>query len=196
MEGAGKFRFDARFAAVRSVLVASFDYAQLADSTILVKGARPFAFERIIYRLQEKVHSTILEINLNALTHNLNFYRSQIGNQTKIMVMVKAYAYGSGSVEVASLLQHQRVDYVAVAFPDEGVALRQNGIQLPIMVMNAEPDSYDVMIRFHLEPEIYSFRTLQHWIEAIQHYQASDVTIPDPSLIRTSFGTPVTKRLL
>lgn len=156
----------------------SFDYSKLADSLVLVKGARTFAFERIIYRLQEKVHSTILEIDLNALTHNLNFYRSQIGPATKMMVMVKAYAYGSGSTEVAALLQHHRIDYLAVAYPDEGVALRHNGITLPIMVMNAEPDSYDVMIRFQLEPEIYSFRTLQNWIEATSHYSHTDTAIP------------------
>lgn len=150
----------------------SFNFSELTDSLVLVKGARPFAFERIVYRLQKKNHHTILEINLDALTHNLNFYKEFIGKQTKIMVMVKAFAYGSGSMEVASLLQHHRVDYLAVAYPDEGVALRNNGITLPIMVMNADPESYDILIRYDLEPEIYSRRTLLHWLQNFKTYDS------------------------
>lgn len=155
----------------------NFPLEKLTDSLILVKGARSFEFERIVFRLQKKVHNTILEIDLGALTHNLNFYKEIIGKETKIMVMVKAFAYGSGSMEVASLLQHHRVDYLAVAYPDEGVALRNNGITVPIMVMNAAPESYDVIVRYLLEPEIYSRRTLLSWIENISSYPA-DVTIP------------------
>ena len=134
------------------------------NSLILVKGARPFEFERIVNQLQEKVHGTVLEINLDALTHNLNYYREKAGANTKIMVMVKAFAYGSGSAEVAQLLQFHRVDYLAVAYADEGIELRQNGIELPIMVMNPAAGSFEKMFEHNLEPEIYSPRILEHWL--------------------------------
>ncbi len=133
------------------------------DSAVLVKGARPFAFERIVNRLQRKVHGTVLEINLDALTQNLNYYREKVGSSVKIMVMVKAFAYGSGSAEVAQLLQFHRVDYLAVAYVDEGVSLRQNGITLPIMVMNPAPETFATLLEFKLEPEIYSWRLLQEF---------------------------------
>lgn len=133
------------------------------DTAILVKGARPFAFERIVNRLQRKVHGTVLEINLDALTHNLNYYREKVGMETKIMVMVKAFAYGSGSAEVAQRLQFHRVDYLAVAYADEGVSLRQNGITLPIMVMNPAPETFTTLLDYDLEPEIYSLRLLHEW---------------------------------
>lgn len=133
------------------------------DTVVLVKGARTFAFEQVVNRLQQKVHGTILQINLDALTHNLNYYRAKAGPQTKIMVMVKAFAYGSGSAEVAQLLQHNRVDYLAVAYADEGVSLRQNGINLPIMVMNPASEAFATLLQFNLEPEIYSMRLLRAW---------------------------------
>jgi alanine racemase len=143
--------------------LAEFPFGELRDSAVLVKGARPFSFERIINRLQRKVHGTVLEINLDALTHNLNYYREKVGPQTKLMVMVKAFAYGSGSAEVAQLLQFHRVDYLAVAYADEGVTLRQNGITSPIMVMNPAPQSFATLLEYRLEPEIYSQRILQEW---------------------------------
>jgi alanine racemase len=141
-----------------------FPFFTLNNSLILVKGARPFSFENIVHRLQQKVHGTVLEINLDALTHNLNFYRSKIGSETKIMVMVKAFAYGSGSAEVASLLQYHRVDYLGVAYVDEGVSLRQSGITLPIMVMNSTEPAFDTLLQYRLEPEIYSRRMMTDWI--------------------------------
>jgi alanine racemase len=131
-----------------------------SNEIILIKGARVFRFEKIIQRLLYKVHGTQLEINLDALTHNLNFYRSLLKPGTKIMVMVKALAYGSGSFEVASLLQYHKVDYLAVAYVDEGVELRKNGINLPIMVMNPSDDSFEKLLSNQLEPEIYSFKIL------------------------------------
>ncbi|GAB3886442.1 bifunctional UDP-N-acetylmuramoyl-tripeptide:D-alanyl-D-alanine ligase/alanine racemase [Spirosoma agri] len=140
-----------------------FQVSSLRDSTILVKGARPFSFERIINRLQRKVHGTLLEINLDALTHNLNYYREKVGTEIKIMVMVKAFAYGSGSAEVAQLLQFHRVDYLAVAYADEGVSLRQHGIELPIMVMNPAPETFATLFEYKLEPELYSMRLLREW---------------------------------
>ena len=134
---------------------------------VLVKGARPFRFEQIVHRLQRKVHGTILEINLDALTHNLNFYRNRVGTETRIMVMVKAFAYGSGSAEVAQLLQFHRVSYLAVAYTDEGVMLRQNGIELPIMVMNPSLSTFDKLLEYELEPEIYSPKILDEWLTFI-----------------------------
>lgn len=139
----------------------------LAGSVVLIKGARSFSFEQIVNRLQQKTHNTVLEINLDAITHNLNFYKSLIGNDTRIMAMVKAFAYGSGSAEVASILQFNRVDYLGVAYPDEGIALRQSGITLPVMVMNAMPNTYDSLLRYNLEPEIFSRKSMLEWISFI-----------------------------
>lgn len=143
-------------------------------SLILVKGARYFSFEQIVERLVKRIHGTVLEINLDAITSNLNFYRSRIGPETRLMVMVKAFAYGSGN-EVAAWLQYHRVDYLTVAYPDEGVALRQNGITLPIMVMNADPDSYSTIFEYHLEPEIYSFRVLEAYLKAKMLWRPAEV---------------------
>src|SRR6185436_19678044 len=138
---------------------------------ILFKGARLFGFERITKMLQQKAHETVLEINLNALVHNLNYYRSRLGAETKIMAMVKAFSYGSGSFEIANTLVFHRVDYLAVAYADEGVELRKAGISIPIMVMNPEEQSFDEMIRHNLEPEIFSFRVLQLFDEATKRYK-------------------------
>lgn len=131
-----------------------------SNEVILVKGSRVFEFEKIVFQLQEKSHRTVLEINLDALTYNLNFYRSKLLPETKVMVMVKSFAYGSGSLEVAQLLQFQRVDYLAVAYVDEGVFLRENGIHIPIMVMNPTEESYQPLIQFNLEPVVYSISEL------------------------------------
>lgn len=136
--------------------------------TVLLKGARLFGFERISKVLQQKAHETVLEINLNSLIHNLNYYRSRLKTETKIMVMVKAFSYGSGSFEISNILQFHRVDYLAVAYADEGVELRKAGITLPIMVMNPEEQSFETMINFKLEPEIYSFRILQQFSELVK----------------------------
>ena len=151
---------------------------ELRDAAVLVKGARPFSFERIVNRLQRKAHGTVLEINLDALTSNLNYYREKVGQQTKIMVMVKAFAYGSGSAEVAQLLQFHRVDYLAVAYADEGVSLRQNGITLPIMVMNPSQETLAAMLDHNLEPEIYSMTLLRKWGEFLTERDENTVCTP------------------
>ncbi|MEO6168721.1 MAG: bifunctional UDP-N-acetylmuramoyl-tripeptide:D-alanyl-D-alanine ligase/alanine racemase [Chitinophagales bacterium] len=145
----------------------SFSNEQFTDETILLKGARPFAFERIGKRLEQKAHETILEIDLNALIHNLSVYQALLKPQTKIMVMVKAFSYGSGSFEVANALQFHKADYLAVAYADEGVELRKAGITMPIMVMNPEQKSFDTIIQYHLEPELYSLRLLRQFIHTI-----------------------------
>lgn len=139
----------------------------LHNCTILIKGARKYGFEQIVNRLVQKTHGTILEINLDAITNNLNYYRDKIGQQIKMMVMVKAFAYGAGSTEVANLLQFHGVDYLAVAYTDEGVALRQNGVYLPIMVMNPSPNDFEQLVAYSLEPEIYSLRILQEFSDYI-----------------------------
>ena len=130
------------------------------NETILLKGARVFEFEQISHLLEEKIHQTVLEINLNAIIHNLNTYQQQLNPGVKLMAMVKAFSYGSGSFEIANLLQYHKVDYLAVAYADEGVELRKAGITLPIMVMNAEEITYDVLVQYNLEPELFSFGIL------------------------------------
>lgn len=139
---------------------ASGVFASLRDEVILLKGARRFCFERLTERLEQRVHETILEVNLNALVDNLNHFRSLLHPETKIVCMVKADAYGCGAVEVAKTLQDQCVDYLAVAVADEGVALRRAGITANIMVMNPEMTAFKTMFDYDLEPEVYSFRLL------------------------------------
>ena len=130
------------------------------DESILIKGARIFEFEKLSNALQKKVHTTRLELNLHSLVNNLNIYRSFLKPETKIMAMVKAFSYGSGSFEIANVLQYQQLDYLAVAYADEGVELRKNAITLPIMVMNPDRDSLAVIFNNDLEPEIFSIRLL------------------------------------
>jgi Alr-MurF fusion protein len=138
-----------------------FPFEDFNNEIILVKGARKFGLEKAARKLQEKIHGTVLEINLDALSHNLNVYRSYLKPATKIMVMVKALAYGSGSIEVANLLEFHRIDYLGVAYVDEAITLRKNGINLPVMIMNPSSDSFESIIDFRLEPEIYSIGLLR-----------------------------------
>ena len=143
-------------------------FRNLHDEVVLIKGARPFGFDRITERLEQKVHETILEVNLNALVDNLNYYRSFMKPETKLVCMVKADAYGAGAVEVAKTLQDHRVDYLAVAVADEGVTLRRNGITQNIMIMNPEMTAFKTMFDYDLEPEVYSFRLLDALIQAAE----------------------------
>ena len=140
----------------------------LHDEVVLIKGARPFGFDRITERLEQKVHETILEVNLNALVDNLNYYRSFMKPETKLVCMVKADAYGAGAVEVAKTLQDHRVDYLAVAVADEGVTLRRHGITQNIMIMNPEMTAFKTMFDYDLEPEVYSFRLMEALIQAAE----------------------------
>lgn len=135
------------------------------NETILLKGARVFEFEQISHLLEEKVHQTVLEINLTAITHNLKQYQALLNPGVKLMAMVKAFSYGSGSFEIANLLQFHKVDYLTVAFADEAVDLRRSGITLPIMVMSPEENTFDVMVQYNLEPELYSFSILNAFIQ-------------------------------
>lgn len=137
------------------------------DQVILIKGARKFRFEYIAGFLQKQSHTTVLEVDMDAMVHNLNYFRSLLPPQTMIAVMVKAFSYGSGSGEIANLLQYQGVNYLMVAFADEGVELRAAGITVPIAVMNPEPETFDSMIEFNLEPEIYSLELLEKFDKAL-----------------------------
>ena len=141
-------------------LIESDVFKQLHDEVILIKGARRFGFDQLTELLVQKVHETTLEVNLNAVVKNLNHYRSFMKPQTKLVCMIKADAYGAGSVEIAKTLQDHRVDYLAVAVADEGVTLRKNGITSNIMIMNPEMTAFKTMFDYDLEPEVYSFRLL------------------------------------
>jgi alanine racemase len=140
-----------------------FEPERFREETILVKGARSFAFERVVRLLERKAHRTVLEIHLDALGHNLNIYRGLVGPSVKVMCMVKAAGYGSGSHEVARYLQYLGADYLAVAYADEGVELRQAGVETPILVLNPEENGFEAMVRYRLEPEMYSLPLLKNW---------------------------------
>jgi len=163
----------------------SFSFSSFSNECILVKGARIFQFERIIDQLQQKTHETVLEINLNALVHNLNYYRSKVKPGVKLMAMVKAFSYGSGSYEIANMLQFHQVDYLTVAYADEGVELRKAGITLPVMVMNPDEQGFDSMFKYNLEPEIYSFRMLNMLNNAIRQHNPA----PNPVGIHIKIDT-------
>ena len=152
---------DTLFFASTDQFLQDFDINSFQNETILLKGARIFGFEKIAKLLQRKSHETVMEVNIDAMIHNLNYYRSRLHPGTKLMAMVKAASYGAGKVEVASALQFNHVDYLTVAYADEGVELRRNGIRLPIMVMNPEEASFDDIVKYRLEPDIYSFRILE-----------------------------------
>ena len=140
------------------------------NETILLKGARIFEFEQLSHLLEEKLHQTVLEINLNAVTHNLKAYQQLLKPGVKMMAMVKAFSYGSGGFEIANLLQFNQADYLAVAYADEGVELRRAGINLPILVLNPEESTFDILVNYHLEPELYSFTILngfQNYLEKL-----------------------------
>lgn len=148
-----------------SEFIKGVDFESFSDQFIILKGARDFVFERIEERMVRSVHKTRFEINLSTLEQNLNYYREQLSTGTKLMVMVKAFAYGSGDVEVARLLEYTKVDYLAVAYTDEGVALRNAGITLPIMVMNSDVYDTDRLRKFNLEPEVYSLTKFSAHVE-------------------------------
>ena len=157
---------DKQFYADVDHFLASKAIANLRNELILLKGARPFGFDRITEQLEQKVHETILEVNLNAVVENLNYYRSFLKPETKMVCMIKADAYGAGAVEIAKTLQDHRVDYLAVAVADEGVTLRKAGITANIMIMNPEMTAFKTMFDYDLEPEVYSFRLMDALIKA------------------------------
>jgi len=164
--------FDSTYAFLKQFNLQSFH-----NETILIKGARSFSFDEIVVVLEEKNHETVLEINLDAISNNLNFYKLKVAPKTKIMVMVKAFGYGNGGFEIAKLLEHHKVDYLGVAFADEGINLRRAGITLPIMVLNPENSSFQAMIAYDLEPEIYSLTGLSAFIEVAKQKNCNSYPI-------------------
>lgn len=168
---------DKHFFLTTSEFLSSELFRSLANDIVLIKGARSYHFDRITDALELKVHETILEVNLNALVDNLNFYRSHMSEQTKLVAMVKADAYGAGAVEVAKVLQDHQIDYLAVAVADEGVELRKAGIKAPIMIMNPEMTAFKTMFDYKLEPEVYNFRLLNALIHAAQQQGVTDYPV-------------------
>ena len=157
------------FFATTDDFLQSTAFRSLRNEVVLLKGARPFAFERIVELLEQKVHETILEVDLNAVVANLNHFRAFLRPETKMVCMIKADAYGAGAVEIAKTLQDHRVDYLAVAVADEGVTLRKAGITQNIIVMNPEMSSFKTLFDYDLEPEVYSFRLMDALIKAARH---------------------------
>ncbi|MCH7534385.1 MAG: bifunctional UDP-N-acetylmuramoyl-tripeptide:D-alanyl-D-alanine ligase/alanine racemase [Bacteroidetes bacterium] len=167
------FDLDKAFYATTDDFISEINISDFSNETILLKGAFGFPFEKIEKVLQQKTHSTVLEINLNALINNLDYFKSKIGPATKLMAVVKAFSYGSGSYEIANVLQYHNVDYLAVAYVDEGMELRKAGIRIPIMVMNPTNESFEAMMKYELEPEIYSFKILKELVAFIQSHDIS-----------------------
>jgi Alr-MurF fusion protein len=154
------FDNSARFFLTTNEFIQSFNEGDFGNETILLKGARIFEFEKIGKLLEQQIHQTVLEINLDAISHNLNEFRRHLNPGTRIMAMVKAFAYGAGPAEIGALLEYHRVSYLTVAYADEGVVLRNAGVTLPVMVMNPDPSASEILIKYDLEPEIYSFSSL------------------------------------
>lgn len=174
---ARKFEMEKYFFPDTKSFVESEEFGRLRDEVILVKGSRNFQFDEITERLELKVHETILEINLNALVGNLNYYRSKLHPETKMVCMVKASAYGAGSYEIAKTLQDQRVDYLAVAVADEGSALRKEGITGSVIIMNPEMSAFKTLFDYELEPEVYSFHLLDALVKAGEKYGVTNFPV-------------------
>lgn len=174
---ASRFEIEKQFFRSTNELLASGVLSGLRNEVVLIKGARVFHFDDITDVLELKVHETILEINLNALTANLNYYRNKLKPETKMVCMVKASAYGAGSFEVAKTLEDQRVDYLAVAVADEGADLRKAGIHCPIIIMDPEVSAFKTMFDYKLEPEVYSFQMLEELIKAAEREGVANVPV-------------------
>ena len=159
------FENSARFFYSTDEFVRCFNGGDFRNEIILLKGARIYEFEKIGKLLEQQIHQTVLEINLDAISHNLNEFRRHLNPGTRIMAMVKAFAYGAGPAEIAALLEYHRVSYLAVAYADEGVELRAAGVTLPIMVMNPDPSASELIIKYNLEPEIFSFSSFEKFTE-------------------------------
>ncbi|MFC2175412.1 bifunctional UDP-N-acetylmuramoyl-tripeptide:D-alanyl-D-alanine ligase/alanine racemase [Bacteroidota bacterium] len=171
------FKTGSVFYPTTEAFISDYDSRSFLNETILLKGARAFGFEQISRIIQQKTHQTVLEINLSAIVHNLNLIKSLLKPEVQIMVMIKASGYGSGSFEIANVLQFHHVSYLAVAYADEGVELRKAGISMPIMVLNPEEQSFDTIIQYGLEPEIYSLRALSLLENAVARNRSLEAPI-------------------
>jgi alanine racemase len=164
------FGMNSRFYDTTEEFLHDYNSGDFRNEIILLKGARIYEFERIGKVLEQQIHQTVLEINLDAISHNLNEFRRHLNPVTRMMVMVKAFAYGAGPAEIASLLEYHRVSYLAVAYADEGIELRNAGVTLPVMVMNPDPSAAELMINYNLEPEIFSFASFVSFTEAASRH--------------------------
>ncbi|HEX5625149.1 MAG TPA: bifunctional UDP-N-acetylmuramoyl-tripeptide:D-alanyl-D-alanine ligase/alanine racemase, partial [Saprospiraceae bacterium] len=190
---------DIQFHAFESTaeLIEGWNSLYIRNELILIKGARTFRLEQLFHELSLSNHDTILEIDLKSITHNLNVYRSVVGEKVKVMAVVKAAAYGSGHYEVARLLEHRQVDYLAVAYPDEGILLRQKGIQLPIMVMNAGTADFGMMKEHRLEPEIFAMSQLQRLVAETGRREAYPIHLKlDTGMHRLGFQEDEVEELI
>lgn len=169
------FSSNAAFYSSTEEFLHEFDPDKFDRETILIKGARSFGFEKIVRKLEQKNHETVLETNLAALIHNLNFFRSKLNPGVKTTAMVKAFSYGSGSFEIANALQFHHIDYLAVAYADEGYELRRAGITTPIMVMNPENTAAASLIAYRLEPEVYSIPQLTRLVKSLRETNPGEV---------------------
>ncbi|MDR6785036.1 alanine racemase [Pedobacter africanus] len=190
------FEMENTFFESTEAFIEHFPALHFNSETILIKGARRFEFERISKLIAQKVHDTVMEIDLNALAGNLQFYRAKLRPGVKIMAMVKAFSYGSGSFEIANLLQYHKVDYLAVAYTDEGIALRKGGIKMPIMVMSPEPSAFDAIVRYKLEPEIYNADILRRFIDFVKEDHYPVHLKMDTGMHRLGFEEPDLPELL
>ena len=194
-----RFELEKQFFRTTAELLESDTLQSLRNSVVLIKGARKFHFDKLTDRLELKVHETILEINLNALVDNLNYYRNRLNPGTKMVCMVKASAYGAGSTEVAKTLEDLRVDYLAVAVADEGADLRKAGVNSPIIVMNPELTAFRTMFAYKLEPEVYSFHLLEELIKAAERDGVTNFPIHikvDTGMHRLGFAPEDISRLI
>jgi alanine racemase len=190
------FQVNTQFYNNTQEFIDAFSSLTFENEIILLKGARQFEFEKINALLEKRVHETVFEINLNALTNNFNVYRKLVEPKTKIMAMVKAFSYGTGSYEIAKTLAFNQVDYFAVAYADEGVVLRKAGIKTPIMVMNPEKSSFDLILKYNLEPAIYNLSILNDLIKAINGQEIGIHIELDSGMKRLGFDEPQLQDLL
>lgn len=184
---ADEFQMSSQFFETTDLFLQSKAWENFQGELILVKGARSFQFEKIVSVLQRNIHGTVMEIDLNKMVHNLNFFKSVLKPGVKIMAMVKAFAYGSGSEEVANLLQYHQVDYLGVAYADEGVELRKNNISLPLMVMNPAEESFHHLLEHQLEPVIYNLKMLSSFVQFVEARPATIHIEIDTGMHRLGF---------
>lgn len=172
-----KFACKARYYSSTEDLMRAISHEDISGRTVLLKGNRRSHFERVCHSLERKSHTTVLEVNLDAMTHNVGYFRRHLPMNHRLVAMVKAHSYGAGDVEVAQLMQRLGVSYLAVAFADEGIVLREKGITMPIVVLNADAGSFDKMVAYSLEPEIYSFHSLADFMHSVERYGAHNYPI-------------------
>jgi len=196
LKHAAFFENSADFYPSTQAFLERFSAVDFSNELVVLKGARSFGFERINSLFERRVHETVMEINLNALVHNLNVYRSLLKPEVKLMAMVKAFSYGAGSYEIAKVLEFNRVDYLTVAYADEGVELRKAGIKLPVMVMNPEVSAFDTILRYNLEPEIYNFHILEQLLQSSDGEEVSIHIEVDAGMKRLGFDESQLEELI